>query len=82
MSMCWSSAAASPGCTAAHAAGAAGASVLLVEQTAHWGGRAPVDGAMIDGKPAEDWINDRRPKRLKEMENVRLRTRMHGRRCL
>jgi len=32
------------GLQAARAAGQAGAKVLLIEQTAHWGGRAPVDG--------------------------------------
>jgi sarcosine oxidase subunit alpha len=40
----WSRAAGSPGLQAALEAGRAGAKVLLCEQTAHWGGRAPVDG--------------------------------------
>ncbi|MEL6958567.1 MAG: sarcosine oxidase subunit alpha family protein [Pseudomonadota bacterium] len=44
------------GLSAALAAGRAGARVLLVEQTAHWGGRAPVDGAAVDGVPAGDWV--------------------------
>jgi sarcosine oxidase subunit alpha len=44
------------GLQAALEAGRAGAKVLLCEQTAHWGGRAPVDGVTIDGAPAEDWI--------------------------
>ena len=45
------------GLQAAISAGASGAQVLLLEQTAHWGGRAPVDGAVIEGMPADDWIN-------------------------
>ncbi|MEM8592000.1 MAG: sarcosine oxidase subunit alpha family protein [Pseudomonadota bacterium] len=44
------------GLQAALVAGRAGLEVLLFEQTAHWGGRAPVDGAVIDGQPAEAWI--------------------------
>ena len=63
------------GLQAARAAGATGASILLIEQTAHWGGRAPVDGAEIDGLPADDWVNNA----LEELEthdNIRLRSRM------
>ena len=44
------------GLQAARSAAATGASVLLVEQAGHWGGRAPVDGAEIDGMAAADWI--------------------------
>jgi len=62
------------GLQAALEAGQAGARVILCEQTAHWGGRAPVDGVAIDGKPAEDWINDA-VQTLREMENVHLRLR-------
>ncbi len=65
------------GLRAARAAGATGAKVLLVEQTAHWGGRAPVDGAEIDGVPAGDWISDT-VQALENMPNVRLRTRCMG----
>ncbi len=32
-----------------------GARVIVLEQTAHWGGRAPVDGIEIDGQPAQAW---------------------------
>ena len=33
--------------------------LLLIEQTAHWGGRAPVDGGYeIDGKPADVWVEE------------------------
>lgn len=52
----------------------AGARVLVLEQTAHWGGRAPVDGVTVDGQPAEDWINAALQE-LEEMENVSLRHR-------
>jgi len=46
------------GLSAAMAAGRAGARVLLVEQTAHFGGRAPVDGAQIDGMDAGSWVKN------------------------
>ncbi len=62
------------GLQAALAAGRAGARVLLVEQTPHWGGRAPVDGAEIAGMPAERWINGVLHE-LENMENVVLRRR-------
>ena len=65
------------GLQAAKAAGEAGAKVLLVEQTAHWGGRAPVDGVEIDGKPADDWVSDTL-QHLEKMKNVSIRTRMMG----
>ena len=62
------------GLAAALAAGRAGARVLLVEQTAHLGGRAVVDGVEIDGQPAEDWVKNA-VEELEKMENVTLRTR-------
>ena len=65
------------GLQAARVAGAAGARVLLVEQTAHWGGRAPVDGAEIDGMPADDWIKNT-VQELENMDNVHLRLRTMG----
>ena len=65
------------GLTAARAAGQTGAQVLLVEQTAHWGGRAPVDGAVIDGTDAQAWV-DGVVAELEAMDNVRLRTRCMG----
>nr|MDA3888032.1 2Fe-2S iron-sulfur cluster-binding protein [Allgaiera sp.] len=65
------------GLQAALVAGASGARVLVLEQTAHWGGRAPVDGVQIDGQPADDWINNA-VQTLEGMENVTLRTRTMG----
>ena len=65
------------GISAALAAGRAGARVLLIEQTAHWGGRAPVDGDEIDGQPAEAWVSATLAE-LDAMENVHLRTRLMG----
>ncbi|PJF10679.1 sarcosine oxidase subunit alpha family protein [Pseudorhodobacter sp. MZDSW-24AT] len=62
------------GLQAARVAGRAGARVLLVEQSAHWGGRAPVDGDVIDGKAAADWVEDALSE-LEAMENVTLRLR-------
>ncbi len=55
---CWWSAAASPGCRRRSPPAATGARVILLEQTPHWGGRAPVDGEVIDGQPAEDWVKN------------------------
>ena len=58
------------GLAAARAAGAAGARVLLIEQAAHWGGRALVDGA-DDRRPAggrTGWR--RRSPRSTRMPNV------------
>lgn len=65
------------GLQAALAAGRAGAQVLVMEQTAHWGGRAPVDGVRIDGRPAENWVADT-VAALDGMENVTLRNRTMG----
>lgn len=65
------------GLQAAKTAAASGLRVMLVEQTAHWGGRAPVDGDVIDGMPAQDWI-DAAVADLAAMENVVLRNRTQG----
>ena len=62
------------GLQAALVAGQAGKRVILVEQTAHWGGRAPVDGDVIDGKPADAWVKDT-VQALEKMSNVTLRLR-------
>ena len=55
-------------------AGRDGKRVLLVEQTAHWGGRAPVDRVEVDGLPAADWVK-KTIEALGKMPNVTLRTR-------
>ena len=65
------------GLQAALVAATAGAKVLVTEQTAHWGGRAVVDGAMIDGMQAQDWVAQT-VAALEAMPNVTLRTRMMG----
>ncbi len=65
------------GLTAALAAGRAGARVMLIEQTAHWGGRAPVDGDRIDGQGADAWVKASL-EALGKMPNVTLRVRTMG----
>ena len=60
------------GLNAALAAGATGARVLLIEQTAHWGGRTPVD---VEGGEAA--VTEALA-RLHEMPNVKLRSRCMG----
>jgi sarcosine oxidase subunit alpha len=62
------------GLAAALQAGKDGKRVLLIEQTAHWGGRAPVDGVQIDGMPAEAWVK-KTVEALGKMDNVTLRIR-------
>lgn len=65
------------GLQAALAAGEAGASTLLFEQSPVWGGRAPVDDVRIGGGPAEDWVRGTIAK-LEALPNVRLRSRTMG----
>ncbi|MBZ8119799.1 sarcosine oxidase subunit alpha family protein [Roseovarius sp. LXJ103] len=65
------------GLQAAKSAAQTGAKVLLLEQTAHLGGRTPVDGGTIEGQPAADYI-DVLTAELRAMENVTLRTRTQG----
>ncbi|WP_299748245.1 sarcosine oxidase subunit alpha family protein [uncultured Tateyamaria sp.] len=65
------------GLIAARSAAKAGARVLLVEQTAHWGGRAPVDGGEVDGKPVDNVV-DELVSELKAIPNVTMRTRLMG----
>ncbi|SHL51956.1 sarcosine oxidase subunit alpha [Roseovarius marisflavi] len=54
-----------------------GAKVMVLEQTAHWGGRAPVDGGTVDGAPVEAFI-DATIAKLQDMPNVTLRNRCMG----
>ena len=62
------------GLQAALIAGQAGQRVILMEQTAHWGGRAPVDGDVIDGKSADEWVKNA-IQALEKMSNVTIRLR-------
>ena len=55
----------------------AGKRVILLEQTPHLGGRAPVDGDTIDGKPAVDWIAAAEAT-LRASDHVTIRTRCTG----
>lgn len=65
------------GLLAARAAGATGAKVLLIEQSAHWGGRAPVDGGEINGGSVDAFV-DGLVAELGAMANVTMRNRMMG----
>ncbi|EDQ04406.1 Sarcosine oxidase subunit alpha [Sulfitobacter indolifex] len=65
------------GLQAALAAGLSGARVIVMEQSALWGGRAPVDGGTVDGAQVETWITATLD-RLRGMENVDLRDRTMG----
>ena len=65
------------GLVAARVAARAGATVLIIEQTAHWGGRIPVDGGTIGGQPACNFIEDI-VSELESMGNVTMRTRLMG----
>jgi len=62
------------GLQAALTAAQAGQRVWLVEQTAHWGGRAVVDGVEIDGIAVDDWVKNTL-KTLESLPNVTLRNR-------
>ncbi|MEL6522436.1 MAG: glycine cleavage T C-terminal barrel domain-containing protein, partial [Pseudomonadota bacterium] len=65
------------GLQAALTAAETGLRITLVEQTAHWGGRAPVDGEVIDGQPADDWVKAALAT-LAQAPNVTLRPRLMG----
>ncbi|KIN64113.1 Sarcosine oxidase, alpha subunit family protein [Sulfitobacter noctilucicola] len=65
------------GLQAALTAGRSGARVILLEQSDHWGGRAPVDGGIIDGAPVDNFV-DETLAALKSMDNVELRLRTMG----
>ncbi len=62
------------GLQAALAAALGGARVMVLEQTPVWGGRAPVDGDVIDGMAAGDWVA-KTVAALAAMPHVTLRTR-------
>ena len=65
------------GLAAALQAGQAGQRVLLVEQTGAWGGRATVDQPLIEGQPAQQWINSTL-QAIENMPNVSLRLNCMG----
>jgi sarcosine oxidase subunit alpha len=65
------------GLQAAVTAAEAGSKVMLIEQTAHWGGRSPVDGGEVDGQPVAEWV-DATIAKLQGMPNVTLRNRCMG----
>jgi sarcosine oxidase, subunit alpha len=65
------------GIAAARAAAEAGKRVILCEQAAHWGGRAPIDGVAIDGQSAEAWVAAQ-IEALRGMANVTLLPRTMG----
>lgn len=65
------------GLQAAKTAALSGAKVLLLEQTDHWGGRAPADGGSIDDQPVGKFV-EKTVSELKSMANVTLRTRCMG----
>ena len=65
------------GLQAALVAGRSGKRVMVMEQTAHWGGRAPVDGGTVEDRPVQDFI-DAALAELRGMGNVHLRLRCMG----
>src|SRR6056297_1032434 len=65
------------GLQSALTAARAGAKVLLLEQTAHLGGRAPVDGGTIDGMDPDAWVAKAREE-LDALPNAQIRTRTMG----
>jgi sarcosine oxidase subunit alpha len=65
------------GLQAALTAGQAGKRVMLIEQSAHWGGRAVVDGDVLENETAEEWVKSALDA-LKTMKNVTLRNRCMG----
>ncbi len=65
------------GLQAAKAAAQSGAKVLLMEQTSHWGGRAPVDGGEVDGQPVDKFVEEL-VSELVTMPNVTMRLRCMG----
>ncbi|MEO0371114.1 MAG: sarcosine oxidase subunit alpha family protein [Pseudomonadota bacterium] len=69
------------GLQAAQAAAKTGVKVMIMEQTAHWGGRAvvdaSVDGATVNDKPVDKFVDETLAE-LEGMKNVTLRNRMMG----
>ena len=67
----------SSGLAAALEVGRSGAKVLVLEQKNTWGGRAPVDGVVINNEKSEEWINKTLAE-LESMPNVSLKNRTMG----
>ncbi len=65
------------GLQAAKVAAQTGAKVMLIEQTAHWGGRAPVDGGTINGEPVDKFV-EQLVSEIETMDNVTMRNRCMG----
>lgn len=65
------------GLAAALEVGRSGAKVLVLEQKNTWGGRAPVDGVVIDNEESEEWIGKALAE-LESMPNVSLKNRTMG----
>ena len=65
------------GLQAAKTAAKSGLKVTVLEQTAHWGGRGPVDGGTIGGKPVDKFV-EQIVSDLETMENVTMRLRTMG----
>ena len=65
------------GLAAADSLSRAGVRVLLIEQSAHWGGRSLNDCAEFDGDPVDEWVN-RTVDELQQRETVRLLGRTTG----
>ncbi|SFE95874.1 sarcosine oxidase subunit alpha [Sulfitobacter brevis] len=65
------------GLEAARTAGLSGARVVLMEQTDHWGGRAPVDGGTVEGVAADQFVENL-VEEIAAMPNVQMRLRCMG----
>ncbi|MEM9125803.1 MAG: sarcosine oxidase subunit alpha family protein [Pseudomonadota bacterium] len=65
------------GLQAAKTAAASGAKVMLIEQSAHWGGRAPVDGGTVNGEAVDKFV-EQLVSEFETMSNVTLRRRCMG----
>ena len=65
------------GLMAAKAAASSGAQILIMEQSAHWGGRCVVEPDQINGKDPEYFIQDLVAE-LTARPNVTMRTRLMG----
>ena len=65
------------GVQAARVAGASGQRILLMEQSAHWGGRALIDDEVVGGVTVEAFLANTLAE-LQELPNVTLRKRMVG----